>query len=112
MLSHVSCRMLQIWGIHSSHSMVHLVIAADLVKAAKAGNQKAVTDAEKKWYSNADEITEFLSRINPHLTKEKFRSMFYKHLALTKSEAVSILGYMNVEKPPQPRIHVALEASC
>jgi hypothetical protein len=32
----------------------HLVIAAQLVKAAKAGNNQAATEAEKKWYSNAD----------------------------------------------------------
>lgn len=70
----------------------HLVIAADLVKAAKAGDQNAASIAEKKWYSNADDIVEFLNRINPYISKEKFRKMFYEHLALTKSEAVSILS--------------------
>ena len=47
---------------------------------------------EKKWYANADEIVEFLNSINPYIRKEKFRKMFYEHLALTKSEAVSILS--------------------
>ncbi|WP_410982819.1 acetylglutamate kinase [Bacillus cereus] len=70
----------------------HLVIAADLVKAAKVGDQNAALTAEKKWYANADEIVEFLSSINPYLSKEEFRKMFYEHLALTKSEAVSILN--------------------
>lgn len=70
----------------------HLVIAADLVKAAKAGDQNAALNAEKKWYRNGDEIVEFLSSINPYLPKEEFRKMFYEHLALTKSEAVSILN--------------------
>ncbi|MDH6373084.1 hypothetical protein M2444_004914 [Paenibacillus sp. PastF-3] len=70
----------------------HLTIAADLVKAAKAGDKKSAADAEKRWYSNADEIVEFLSRINPYLSKEEFRKMFYEHLALTKSEALSILN--------------------
>ncbi|CAI8841939.1 hypothetical protein KOY_04111 [Bacillus cereus VDM021] len=70
----------------------HLVIAADLVKAAKAGNQNAASTAEKKWYTNADEIVEFLNSINPYIPKEEFRKMFYEHLALTKSEAVSILS--------------------
>ncbi|CAG9612567.1 hypothetical protein BACCIP111899_01744 [Bacillus rhizoplanae] len=69
----------------------HLVIAADLVKAAKAGDQHAASIAEKKWYANGDEIVEFLSSINPYIPKEKFRKMFYEHLALTKAEAVSML---------------------
>ncbi|MCP1125820.1 acetylglutamate kinase [Bacillus sp. 3103sda1] len=69
----------------------HLVIAADLVKAAKAGDQNAASIAEKKWYANADKIVEFISSINPHIPKEKFRKMFYEHLALTKAEAVSML---------------------
>jgi hypothetical protein len=47
---------------------------------------------ERRWYSNGDEISEFLSRINPYLTKEAVRKMFFDHLALTKSEAVSILN--------------------
>ncbi|WP_256021904.1 acetylglutamate kinase [Paenibacillus kribbensis] len=69
----------------------HLVIAADLVKAAIAGYQNLVAATEKKWYSNADEIAEFLSRINPYLPKEEFRKMFYEHLALTKAEAVAMI---------------------
>nr|WP_209971667.1 acetylglutamate kinase [Paenibacillus eucommiae] len=79
-------------AIYSKLIKDHLVIAADLVKAAKAGDQKAAAAAEKRWYSNADEIVEFLSRINPYIPKEEFRKMFYEHLALTKAEAVAILS--------------------
>ncbi|MED0981130.1 acetylglutamate kinase [Bacillus paramycoides] len=70
----------------------HLVIAADLVKAAKAGNQNAAAAIEKKWYINGDEIVEFLNSINPYIEKEEFRKMFYEHLALTKAEALAILN--------------------
>ncbi|WP_372237817.1 acetylglutamate kinase [Paenibacillus sp. P46E] len=69
----------------------HLVIAADLVKAAKAGDQTAAAAAEKKWVANGDQIVEFLSRLNPYFPKEEFRQMFYQHLALTKGEAVALL---------------------
>lgn len=69
----------------------HLVIAADLVKAAVAGDQNRVDAAEKEWYANADEISKFLSSINPYLSFEEVRDMFYKHLALTKSEAVYMI---------------------
>jgi hypothetical protein len=69
----------------------HLVIAAELVKAAKAGDQKAAADAERRWYENGEEISEFLSRINPFISEEEFEEMFFEHLALTKQEAVLIL---------------------
>ncbi|WP_309245277.1 acetylglutamate kinase [Clostridium estertheticum] len=70
----------------------HLVIAAQLVKAAKAGDSKGSADAEKRWYANADEIAVFLSRINPYWSQENWKMMLYEHLRMTKSEAVNILN--------------------
>jgi hypothetical protein len=69
----------------------HLVLAADLVKAAKAGDNKATEAIERKWYANADEIALFFYSINPYLPADEFRKMLYEHLALTKSEAVYML---------------------
>jgi hypothetical protein len=70
----------------------HLTIAADLVKSAKAGDQNTAAAIEKKWYSNGDEIVEFLTSINPYIEKEEFRKMFYEHLALTKAEVIAFLN--------------------
>lgn len=70
----------------------HLTIAADLIKAAKAGDTNKAAALEKKWYANGDEIIHFLSSILTYLPKEEFKKMFYEHLALTKSEAVSMLN--------------------
>ncbi|OPX90813.1 MAG: hypothetical protein A4E52_00708 [Pelotomaculum sp. PtaB.Bin013] len=70
----------------------HLVIAADLVKAAKAGDNKAAAEAERKWYANADAIAVFLGSINPYWSQEQWRMMMYRHLALVKAEAVNMLA--------------------
>jgi hypothetical protein len=69
----------------------HLVIAAEIVNAAKASNQKAVAELERRWYANGAEIARFLSKINPFISEKEFREMFFEHLALTTQEAVLIL---------------------
>lgn len=69
----------------------HLLIAANLVNAAKAGNSSAAADAEKEWYANADEIAAFLGSINPYWSEDQWKDMLHRHLELTKSEAVDLL---------------------
>lgn len=64
----------------------HLTIAAELVKALQAGNSEAASDAQRRWYRNADEIADFLSKMNPYWSKEEWRSMLYEHLALLTQE--------------------------
>ncbi|CAM4079446.1 LysM peptidoglycan-binding domain-containing protein [Lederbergia lenta] len=70
----------------------HLLLAADLVKATLAGDKQAAMTAEQKWYTNADQIAEFLSSVNPFLPENVVRDMFYKHLDLTKQEAVFMIN--------------------
>lgn len=70
----------------------HLLIAIDLVNAAKAGDAAAVVEAEKRWYGNADDIAGFLAHLNPYWPQDAVKTMLYHHLALTKKEAEAILA--------------------
>lgn len=69
----------------------HLVLAADIVKASKAGDNEAAAEAERRWYANADAIAVFLGRINPYWSTEQWRNMLRRHLDLVKAEAVYML---------------------
>jgi hypothetical protein len=69
----------------------HLIIAADFVKAAKAGNSTQAAALEKDWYANADEIATLLSSANPNWDKQAEMDMWHSHLATTKEEAVARL---------------------
>jgi hypothetical protein len=69
----------------------HITTAADLLKAAKAGNNSAFDDANKKWFANADEISAFLSKANPNWKPGDMKKMMHDHLNLTKEEAVARL---------------------
>ncbi len=70
----------------------HILIAADLIAAAKAGNQKGVAAEQARWRANADKIAAFLSKANPRFWKlGAMKAMMYAHLALTTDEVVARL---------------------
>ena len=70
----------------------HILIAADLVNAAKAGDQAAVADAQARWTANANEIAAFLAAANPRSWKlDEMKAMLHEHLRLTTNEAVARL---------------------
>jgi hypothetical protein len=71
----------------------HILIAADLLAAAKAGETVKFEDANERWYENADDIAAFLSSANPdHWTLEEMQSMMSMHLDLTLEEASARLN--------------------
>ena len=70
----------------------HILTAADILSAAKAGDEAAVATARAAWYANADEIASFLSTANPkHWPLDEMRAMMRTHLDLTLDEAVARL---------------------
>lgn len=70
----------------------HILIAADLLAAAKAGDQEAVDEARDRWYANADDIAAFLSSANPEQWPlGEMQAMMRDHLDLTLAEAVARL---------------------
>lgn len=70
----------------------HILIAADILQAAKAGDDAALNNAIGRWYVNADEIAEFLHAANPeHWPLEEMKMMMREHLDLTLEEAVAYL---------------------
>ena len=90
----------------------HILIAAEILQAAKDGDQAALEDAIARWYDNADDIAEFLNSANPkNWPLEEMRAMMREHLDLTLEEAVAQLnGDYVASIAAYDRVHVqALE---
>jgi len=75
----------------------HLLIAAALVNAAKAGDTEEAEKQRRLWYQNAESIARFLASINPFWSEKEWRNMLFEHLRMTEDEAVLILT-MEYEK--------------
>ena len=71
----------------------HILIAAEILQAAKNNDQPALEDAIARWYANADDIAEFLNSANPeNWPLEEMKAMMREHLDLTLEEAVTYLN--------------------
>jgi hypothetical protein len=70
----------------------HILIAGEILFAARDGNQEALADAIARWYANADDIAAFLSSANPdNWPLEEMQAMMREHLDVTLREAVARL---------------------
>jgi hypothetical protein len=69
----------------------HILTAADILAAAKAGDTAGVATASDAWYANANDIAAFLAGANPKWSDADLRAMMKAHLDLTLAEAVAQL---------------------
>jgi hypothetical protein len=84
----------------------HILVAADLVSAAKDGDQAAFAEQRRRWYANAREIADFLAAANPAWTKRELRKMMREHLDQTLDEATARLtGDWAADIAAYDRIH-------
>ena len=90
----------------------HILVAADVLAAAKAGDQAAVARHSRIWYRNGKQIADFLHKANPrHWARREMRAMMREHLDLTLAEAVAHLTRrpprryprLRQDPPPDPR---------
>jgi hypothetical protein len=86
----------------------HILIAADIIAAAKAGDGAGVADGQARWRANADEIAAFLNAANPRSWKvDEMQEMLYEHLRLTTDEVVARLtGDWAADIAAYDQIHV------
>jgi hypothetical protein len=86
---------------------LHILIAADVVAAARAGNQAELADAQARWVSNADDIAAVLNSVNPkHWELATMKAEMHKHLDLTTQEAVARLqGNWSADVAAYDQIH-------
>jgi hypothetical protein len=85
----------------------HILIAADVIAAAKAGDTTTLTDAQARWDKNADDIAALLNGANPHNWKlSTMKDEMHMHLKLTTDEAVAHLqGDWNADVAAYDAVH-------
>lgn len=69
----------------------HILIAVDLIEAAKSANKAAFGIHDRKWTRNARDIASFLSGANPYWPRKDVLDLLELHLDLTKREVVARL---------------------
>jgi hypothetical protein len=67
----------------------HIMIAVDLVGAAKSGDEKAFATHDARWTANIGEIAKFLAGANPNWPEKDVLDLLALHLKLTKDETVA-----------------------
>ena len=85
----------------------HILIAAEVIAAAQAGDQAKLADAQARWESNADDIAALLASVNPRFWEEAvMKAEMHEHLRLTTDEVVARLqGDWNADVAAYDAVH-------
>jgi hypothetical protein len=67
----------------------HVLIAVELLSAARAGDIPKFKSEDERWTSNADQIADALNRLNEFWPREELARRLHLLLQLTKDEAVA-----------------------
>ena len=70
----------------------HIMIAVDLVEAAKTSDQAAFATHDARWTANIEAIASFLAGANPNWPEKDVLDLLALHLKLTKDETVARIG--------------------
>jgi hypothetical protein len=90
----------------------HILIAVDVLVAAKAGDAPGLAQAQARWTRNAHQIANFLSSANPKAwPRAEMRRMMRRHLKLTTDEAVARLtGDFRADVRAYDKVHAQILA--
>jgi hypothetical protein len=85
----------------------HILIAADVIAAAKAGDDVKLPAAQARWVENADRIAAILNSVNPRYWKlPVMKAEMHAHLELTTEEVVARLqGKWNADVAAYDKVH-------
>ena len=85
----------------------HILIAADVIAAAKSGDAAKLADAQARWAKNGDDIAAVLNSVNPRNWKlAAMKAELRTHLRLTTEEAVARLqGNWSADVAAYEKIH-------
>jgi hypothetical protein len=85
----------------------HILIAAEVVAAAKAGDAAKLADAQARWARNGDDIAALLHSVNPRQWPlDEMKAELRMHLELTTDEAVArIQGNWAADVAAYEKIH-------
>jgi hypothetical protein len=88
----------------------HILIAANVIAAAQAGDSAKLADAQARWVANADEIAAVLHSVNPRQWPlGEMKAMMHRHLDLTIEEAVGRLqGKWSADVAAYDKVHVQI----
>lgn len=93
---HIGSAIVPFYGEQASQALTgllrqHIMVAVELIEAAKTGDQDKFADAGQRWDQNARDIALFLSSANPNWPERDVVDLLSQHLKLTKDEATARL---------------------